>query len=184
MRTITVALDMSKVFNTINIHTLIRKLLQINIPGTIFKFIANYIKGHKAYTTYRNHTSRQRQFKTGVPQGGVLLPTLFNIYTSDTYHHPVHRFRSWPTYMTSLLHAHTQTRVQPRNTYNHTYNHTYIKFPYTCTYSSTPHNTNRKHNIHHIHYTTYFNTPRRKTLFLTTAATQQTFPHTPHSHYN
>ena len=39
--------------------------------------------GHKAYTTYRNHTSPQRQFKTGVPQGGVLLLTLFNIYTAD-----------------------------------------------------------------------------------------------------
>ena len=80
-RTITVALDMSKAFDTINI--LIRKLLQTNIPDTIIKFIANYIKGRKAYTTYRNHTSKQRQFKTGVPQGGVLLPTLFNIYTSD-----------------------------------------------------------------------------------------------------
>ena len=65
-RTITVALDMSKAFDTINIHTLIRKLLQTNIPGTIIKFIANYIKGRKAYTTYRNHTSK-RQFKTGVP---------------------------------------------------------------------------------------------------------------------
>ena len=74
---------MSKAFDIINIHTLIRKLLQTNIPGTIIKFIANYIRGRKAYTTYRNHTSRQRQFKTGVPQGGVLSPTLFNIYTSD-----------------------------------------------------------------------------------------------------
>ena len=77
-RTITVALDMSKAFDTINIHTLIRKLLQTNIPGTIIKFIANYIKGRKAYTTYRNHTSKQRQFKTGVPQCGVLSPTLFS----------------------------------------------------------------------------------------------------------
>ena len=82
-RTITVALDMSKAFDTINIHTIIRNLLQTNIPGTIIKFIANYIKGRKPYTTYRNHTSKQRQFKTGVPQGGVLSPTLFNIYTSD-----------------------------------------------------------------------------------------------------
>ena len=74
---------MSKAFDTINIHTLIRKLLQTNILGTIIKFIANYIKGRKTYTTYRNHTSKQRQFKNGIPQGGVLLPTLFNIYTSD-----------------------------------------------------------------------------------------------------
>ena len=82
-RTINVALDMSKTFDPINIHTLINKLLQTNIPDTIIKLIANYIKGRKAYTTYRNHTSKQRQFKTGVPQGGVLSPTVFNIYTAD-----------------------------------------------------------------------------------------------------
>ena len=82
-RTITVALDIIKTFDTINIHTLIIKLLQTNIPGTIIKIIANYIKGRKSYTTYINHTSKQRQFKTGVPQDGVLSSTLFNMYTSD-----------------------------------------------------------------------------------------------------
>ena len=80
--TITVAVDMNKAFDTINMHTFIRRLLQTKISGTIIKLIANYIKGHKAYTTYRNHTSSQRQIKTGVPQGGVLSPTLFNIYTT------------------------------------------------------------------------------------------------------
>ena len=82
-RTITVALDMSQTFNTINMHTLIRKLLHTKISGTIIKFIANYIKRRKAYTTYRNYTSSQRQFKTGVPQGGVLAATLYNMYTTD-----------------------------------------------------------------------------------------------------
>ena len=112
-RSITVALDMSKAFETINIRTLIRKLLQTSIPGTIIKFIANYIKGRKAYTTYRNHTSKQRQFKTGVPH--------YSTFTPQTYHQPVYRFRSWPKQMTSQSHPHTQVRVQPRNTYNHTY---------------------------------------------------------------
>ena len=45
-------------------------MIQTMIPG-------------KGYTTYKNHTSSQRHFKTGVPQGGVLSPTLFNIYTAD-----------------------------------------------------------------------------------------------------
>ena len=80
---ITVTLDMRKTFDTINIHTLIRKLLQTNIPGIIIKFITNYIKRRKAYTTYRNDTSPQRQFKNGIPQGSVLSPTQFNIYTAD-----------------------------------------------------------------------------------------------------
>ena len=102
-RTIIVALDMSKAFDTIDIHTLIRKLLQTNIPGTIIKFIANYIKGHKAYTTYRNHTSKQHQFKTGVPQDDPHYLT----FTPQTYHHPVCRFRPWPTQTTSQSHPHT-----------------------------------------------------------------------------
>ena len=44
-------------FDTINIHTLIRMLLPAQIPGTIIKFLANYINGRKAYTPYRNQTS-------------------------------------------------------------------------------------------------------------------------------
>ena len=81
-QTITAALDIRKAFNTKHIHTLIRKMLQTKIPGTIIKFIANYTKRRKACTTYRNHTLSQRLFKTGVPQSGVLSPTLFNIYTA------------------------------------------------------------------------------------------------------
>ena len=82
-RTITVAFDMSKTFDTVNTHTLIGKLLQTSLTGTILKFVANYIKGRKAYTSFRNHKSIQRQVKTGVPQGGVQSPTLFNIHTAD-----------------------------------------------------------------------------------------------------
>ena len=55
--------------------------ITLNTP--IMKFITNYIKGHKADTTYRNHTSIQCHFKNGVSQGGFLSPTLFNIYTAD-----------------------------------------------------------------------------------------------------
>ena len=83
-RTITVALDMSKAVDTVNIHILTHKLHQTQIPHTIIKYIVNYIKGRKAYTTFRHKTSTQLQFKNCVPQGGVLSPTLFNIYTSDT----------------------------------------------------------------------------------------------------
>ena len=67
-RTITVALIRSTAFDTINIHTLIRRLLPTSSPDTIMNFIGNYIKGRIAYTTYSNHTSIQSQFKTRVPQ--------------------------------------------------------------------------------------------------------------------
>ena len=62
-QTITVALDMSKAFDTVNTHTLIGKLLQTSTPGTVIKFVVNYIKGRKAYTTFRNHNYIQCQVK-------------------------------------------------------------------------------------------------------------------------
>ena len=56
-------------------------------------------------------------------------------------------------------------------------------FPYTSTYSSTPHNSSRKHNIHHIPTQTYNirHHTKAKTLYLTTAATQQTCLPDPHT---
>ena len=119
-RTITVALDMSKAFDTISIHTLIRKLLQTKIPGTIIKLKAYYIKGRKAYTTYINYTSSQRQFQTGVPQGGVRSPTLFNIYTADI---PPHRAPvQVMAYADDITITSTHTNTSAAK------NHTYIKF--------------------------------------------------------
>jgi len=74
---------MSKAFDTVDIHKLIHKIHKTDIPNTIIKYLANYIKDRKAYTIYHNTTSKQLLLKTGVPQGGVLSPTLFNIYMSD-----------------------------------------------------------------------------------------------------
>ena len=82
-RTITIALDMSKAFDTVNHHTLLNKIIQTNIPPLIIQFLSNYLRGRQAYTLYNNTMSKTRRIRTGVPQGGVLSPTLFNIYTSD-----------------------------------------------------------------------------------------------------
>ena len=113
-RTITVALDMNKAFDTINIHTLIRKLLPTNIPGTIIK---------SSQTTSRDAMPTQHikithpnivNLKLAFHKVASFHPH-YLIFTPQTYHHPVHRFRSWPM-QTSLSHPHTQVRVQPRNT--------------------------------------------------------------------
>src|SRR6185436_17259905 len=67
----------------VNIHLLKKKLHKTKVPNIFIKFIANYIKGRKGFTLYHGSKSKSQQFKTGVPQGGVLSPDLFNLYTSD-----------------------------------------------------------------------------------------------------
>ena len=82
--TVAVALDMSKVFHTVNIHKLLHKLTLTNILNIIIKFIANYMKGQQPCTQYNGILSKLKQINTKVPQGGVLFPTLFNICTSTS----------------------------------------------------------------------------------------------------
>ena len=140
-RIITVALDMSKAFDTINIHTLIRKLLQTNIPGAIIRFIANYITGRKVYPTYRNHTSRQRQFQTGVPQGDVLSPTLFNIYTSDLL--PPSALVPVMAYADDITITSTHTSTSAAKIYIQPYLHKGFVW--------TSHTKSRQNNLHPVH---------------------------------
>ena len=136
-------------FLLITINLSLKKLLQTKISSTIIKLIANYIKGRKVYTTYRNHTSSQCQFKTGVPQGAPFHQHC-STFTLHTYYHSEHRFRPWSAHMTSPSHPHTQARVQPRNTYNHIYIYIYIFKVFALTKQSA-HTKSRQNNLHSVH---------------------------------
>ena len=119
-RTITVALDMSKAFDTINIHTLIRKLLQTNIPAQSLSSSQTTSRDAKPTQHIEITHPNNVNLKLAFHKVASFHPH-YSTFTPQTYHHPVHRFRSWPMQMTSQSHPHTQVRVQPRNTYNHTY---------------------------------------------------------------
>ena len=92
---------------------------QDNIPGSIMKFIANYIKDAKT-TQHIETTHAYVNVKLAFLKMVSSDPDYLT-YTLQTYHHLEHRFRSCRTQMTSPSHPHTQARVRPRNTYNHTY---------------------------------------------------------------
>ena len=83
-RTALIAIDFSQAFDTINIYTLINKIIDnTTIPNILKKFIGNYVHGRQGFTTFNNYSSKTHIFKTGVPQGGVLSPSLFNLYIAD-----------------------------------------------------------------------------------------------------
>ena len=115
-RTITVALDMSKAFDTINIHTLIRQTFQAQSLSSSQTTSRDAKPTQHIEITHPNNVNLKLAFHKVAS-----FHPHYSTFTPQTYHHPVHRFRSWPMQMTSQSHPHTLVRVQPRNTYNHTY---------------------------------------------------------------
>ena len=48
-----------------------------------FELIRNYLTNRKQYVKFKTLESDYRDVKSGVPQGSILGPLLFSIYTND-----------------------------------------------------------------------------------------------------
>ncbi|MCP3661039.1 MAG: hypothetical protein GY696_00860 [Gammaproteobacteria bacterium] len=81
-RTIAVAIDLSKAFDTVNHAQLLEDINELNLNCHIKRFLFAYLRGRQTYVEYNGSKSKFRKIKQGFLQGGVLLPTLFNLYKS------------------------------------------------------------------------------------------------------
>lgn len=82
-RTVVVALDMSKAFDSVDHTILLRILLESPLPSPVLRWMSAYLIGRQARTHFRNTTSSARIVRTGVPQGSAVAPTLFQAYLRD-----------------------------------------------------------------------------------------------------
>ncbi|KAL0150392.1 hypothetical protein M9458_054209, partial [Cirrhinus mrigala] len=75
--------DFSSAFNTIIPDILQIKLSQLSVPTSICQWITSFLTDRQQLVRLRKLTSGTRTISTGAPQGCVLSPLLFSLYTND-----------------------------------------------------------------------------------------------------
>ncbi len=75
--------DFSSAFNTILPNLLLPKLTQLSVPTSVCQWITSFLTDRQQLVRLGKYTSSTRTISTGTPQGCVLSPVLFSLYTDD-----------------------------------------------------------------------------------------------------
>ena len=75
-----VLLDLSAAFDTINHNTLLRRLSGYGLSGDVLAWLTSYLCNRTCVVRVKSGVSEVETITTGVPQGTVLGPLLFNAY--------------------------------------------------------------------------------------------------------
>ena len=75
--------DYSSAFNTIIPDRLVSKLSELGVSSSICQWIKNFLTDRPQRVKMGNHTSPSLNLSTGSPQGCVLSPLLYSLYTYD-----------------------------------------------------------------------------------------------------
>ncbi|KAK3559360.1 hypothetical protein QTP86_012769 [Hemibagrus guttatus] len=74
--------DFSSAFNTIIPALLRDKLFQLNVPDSMCSWITDFLTDRRQFVRLGTHVSDLQHISTGSPQGCVLSPLLFSLYTN------------------------------------------------------------------------------------------------------
>ena len=76
-------MDFSSAFNTIQPHILLKRLLDLHTNTTLVFWIKAFLCDRPQRVSVQNHLSNELVLNTGAPQGCVLSPVLFSVYTDE-----------------------------------------------------------------------------------------------------
>ena len=75
--------DLSAAYDTVSHRILIQKLYNTTQDSQLCRVFQNMLSNRRFHVELNNERSRWRRQKNGLPQGSVLSPILFNIYTRN-----------------------------------------------------------------------------------------------------
>lgn len=78
-------LDVAKAFDSISHNILCEKLHKMGIRGPLLDLIRSYLQERTQVVHLGGFTSRSVPLRAGVPQGSIISPLLFNVYTNDLW---------------------------------------------------------------------------------------------------
>ena len=76
-------MDLSKAFDSINHNLLVAKLEAYSFSGISSQLMKSYLKNRKHRINVNSSFSEWETILTGVPQGSILGPLLFNVFLND-----------------------------------------------------------------------------------------------------